>query len=349
MRGQNSTLQNKVWTIDEEEKLLRLFSFFADTKSKWDIIGREIGRSAESCRMHWRTTAKFARNRLEPSPYPKYDSPLEMEGDAVVIPDLELPFHAADFVNRVLDLAQLWHIDQAILAGDMLHFNSLSNWEANWQTTDGKGGLDDRQESKFVDFLKRLPAKYQPEGFGLIEEIGYKEGTGDPNISEELRVARKATEALAQCFKKVDVVIGNHEGRLLRALDTPLFPQEITTLVKREDWRIAPYYFSYLYTDKGEFRIEHPKSYARNTAITLASKLLCHVLMGHSHYLSMDWDLSGHYYAIQMGHCCDEQRLPYASQRTTSRPAHLHGAVIVRGGHPWLVHDKSDWKALARM
>lgn len=337
------------WTIEDEEKLLRLHSFYADTNKKWEVIGNIVGRSAESCRMHWRTTAKFATNRLKPSPYPKYDSPLEMEGDAVIFPDLEFPFHNADFVNRVLDLAQMWRIDQSIAAGDVLHYDSLSGWEPSWQTPNGKGGLDEKQETRFIEFAKSLPAKQQTKAFALLDEIGSKEEDGDPNISEELRVARKAVKSLSQCFKKIDFVLGNHEGRLMRTLHSPMFPSEITKQIDAEDWRIAPYYYSNLVSEGELFRIVHPRSTAKAAAITLASKFQCHILMAHSHALSLNWDLSGRYYAIQMGCCVDELRLPYASQRDSLAPAHKLGAVIVRGGIPWLLHSKVDWKALARL
>ena len=70
-------------------------------------------------------------------------------------------------------------------------------------------------------------------------------------------------------------------------------------------------------------------------------------MMGHSHRLSLAWDISGRYYAIHMGHCVDEMRLPYASQRSSTQPAHLAGAVIVRDGVPWLLHERIDWKRLA--
>src|SRR5512140_1495847 len=61
---------------------------------------------------------------------PRYDKPLTVEGNALVIGDLEVPFHHADFVNRCLDLSHAWGIDQLILAGDIMHFESFSAWGA---------------------------------------------------------------------------------------------------------------------------------------------------------------------------------------------------------------------------
>jgi hypothetical protein len=342
--------RSEVWTPEENARLLRLHSIYADSHKKWDLIAGEMGKTREAVRMHWRTHPIATNNRLQTSPYPKYDQPLVMEAEsATVIPDLELPFHKAEFVNRVLDLSQAWKVDHLILAGDMLHFNSLSSWEPNWQKPNGKGGLDEIQEARWVEFGLGLRGRQKEKFFDLMDDTGVKMEDGDPNVSEELRIARKSTDAINQCFSKVDLILGNHEGRLLRALNSPLFATEITDKVKQENWRIAPYYYSELISGGEKFRIEHPKSAAKITPERLASKFLCHILAGHSHLLSMNWDLSGNFYCIYMGHCCDERRMPYAAQRSTNSPTHLNGAVIVRDGIPWLLHDKVDWKRLAKL
>lgn len=55
---------------------------------------------------------------------------------------------------------------------------------------------------------------------------------------------------------------------------------------------------------------------------------------------------SGKFYAVHMGHCVDETRLPYAAQRHTIGDAHKLGAVIVRDGFMWLLSEHVDWKRL---
>jgi len=50
-----------------------------------------------------------------------------------------------------------------------------------------------------------------------------------------------------------------------------------------------------------------------------------------------------------MGHCVDERRLPYASQRSNTSPAHVLGAVIIRGGFPHLLMERTPWKQYAKM
>jgi hypothetical protein len=340
------TTKITTWTPEDENKLLELHARYGMEHNKWQLISEEMGKTEPSVRHHWRFHWDRITSRLQESPYPRYDQPLEMDGDAVIIPDLELPFHHAEFVNKVLDVAQAWNIRQAVLAGDMLHFDSLSTLGKKWKKSKQKGGLDDEQEQLFINFATGLGSRQQERAFALLEKIGHKEE--DDGLSTELRVATKAIRALKECFDKVDVIIGNHEGRLLRAMDTPLIPDEILKLVEAGDWRIAPFYFSFVNSDRGKFRIEHPRSTAKSAAEQLAAKNQCHVIMAHSHRLSWSWDISGNYYAIQIGHCVDEFRLPYAAQRS-SLQTHLLAACIIRDGYPWILHQKSDWNKLLKL
>jgi len=41
--------------------------------------------------------------------------------------------------------------------------------------------------------------------------------------------------------------------------------------------------------------------------------------------------------------------LAYAAQRDARRNAHLLGAVIVRDGYIWLLHENCDWESLKRL
>lgn len=339
------------WTEREFDELRRDYAIRDQSISlmKWSAAwGKSRGLSSAAVR------GKIEEIRVDKSvgiirksPYPRYDNPLVMEGDALVLPDIELPFHDADFINRVLDIAQAWNIRQAILAGDVLHFDSLSGWEPNW-TSPSSGGMNAETETQLLEFAKRLGSKKQGELMELIGNVGTQEEQA--GISNELGIARRELRRLAERFDKVDCILGNHEGRFLRALQTAIDPQELLRLLETGDnWRIAPYYYEYLDTVCGRYMIEHPKGYAESTAQSLAAKFNCHVIMGHSHQLDFSWDISGKYYAIQAGCCVDEARLPYASQRHTTRRQHKSGAVIVRNGYPWLLHQDTDWEAMRRL
>ena len=281
---------------------------------------------------------------IHESTYPVYDAPLVMEGDALILPDIEFPFHHAEFLNFCLALAKKWNIRQAILAGDVLHFDSLSGWEPSW-TSPNTGGLTADAEAALMDFAKTLPTKRQGEMMGLLGDLGQR--SEQDGASTELSIARRELKRMEKQFDKIDMILGNHEGRLLRALQTALNPDELLRLLETGDkWRIAPYYFEYLDTKQGRYQIEHPKSASATTAAVLASKYQCHVLMGHSHHFSITTDVSGQFFAAEIGCCVDEDRLPYASQRHTRTPAHSLGAAIIRNGYPTILTRFSDWERL---
>ncbi|MHB8961971.1 MAG: hypothetical protein ACYC5K_02340, partial [Saccharofermentanales bacterium] len=275
---------------------------------------------------------------MKPSPYPIYDKPLEMEGDAVVIPDPEFPYHEAEFMNRVLDLADAWKIKQCNIAGDAMHFNAISKFEPAWKEKP-KNTIDEKMEAELLEIANDANKRTRER---LLEVItrNPSEQDGD-DVGNEVETAKRALIRLGEQFDRVDYVIGNHDGRFLSALNSPTFADQLLKFIGLNEpkWRIAPYYYSFIRSGGELFRIEHPKSASQSTASKLASKYLCHVLMGHSHLLSSQFDQSGSFWAMHMGHCVDERRLPYASQRSNTSPAHVLGAVIIRDGFPHLQTD----------
>jgi len=340
-------MTGQFWTRSETDDLIQSYRSNPPHISKSAFFrswGDAHNKSGTAARL--KLDSILPRPVISESPYPRYDEPLTMEGDALVLPDIEFPFHHAEFLNKCLELARAWDIRQCIVAGDLLHFDSLSGWEPNWKTPD-TGGITASAESQLVEFAKTLGKNQQAKLFGLIGDIGQK--TEQDGASTELAIARRELRGLAKQFDKVDLVIGNHEGRLLRALNTTLDPEELKRLLELGDkWRIAPYYFSYLISNGEKYCIDHPKSAASTTAAVLAAKFGCHILMGHSHHFSITTDVSGQYFAAEIGCIVDEARLPYASQRHTRAPAHSLGAAIIRNGCPTILTRFTDWERLLK-
>jgi hypothetical protein len=315
------SVPHRWWTDDED-------SIAIDMRRKgytYREIGQAVGRTYDSVRERLRRL-EGRKDVVPDSIYPRYDSPLVMEGDAVVLPDIEAPFQNADFFNRVLDLADTWDISQAIVA--------------------------ELAERKLMNAAMSLPKKHQEAIMNTIVDIGGEVEDGDPNISQELRAARKCVKAMADCFENIDFVLGNHDGRFLRTIGSSMFPDELLRLVDQSNnpkWRVAPYYYSNLVTENGKYQIEHPKTYANNSPVKLAAKYQCHILQAHSHKWMFNLDPSGTYYAVHMGCIVDEMRLPYAAQRHNTADAHMQGAVIVRSGYPYLLGDRTPWNDFKKM
>lgn len=280
------------------------------------------------------------------SPYPSYDHPLVTEGDALIITDPEFPFHHADFLNRVFELAVTWGITNLIIGGDVLHFNSLSKWEANWQRP-VKSGISEDAEAELLS-LELDPSQRQQLVDIILRNAPEK---NDGNAGEELQHAQKELVKIGQIFKDVVYVLGNHDGRFLSALNSPLFADSLLKFIDLRDpcWRIGPFYFSKLVSGGREFRIEHPRSAAKNTAHRLADRYNTSIIMGHSHRLIWEMNTSGQHYAVQTGMTCDEDKMPYAAQRSSNSDAHVLGAVIVRDGYPWLLQTDTPFNLMKKM
>ena len=312
-------------------------------------IASELGIAIGTAKTHfYLTTGQPSYQRIPESPYVRYDEPPTADGDALILPDCEIPFHNADFINRVIDLASAWSIKQVICAGDLLHMDSISGWEPNWAPTHNRTILTEEDEARLLELALTLPKAKQQ---AIIDLIGRSDSLDGKDFSAEMGHARRTLKALDDCFDSFVWVLGNHEGRLLRAIDSPVNPSELLNLMKLDEgkWIIAPYYYCLLNSSGQTYRVTHPKSAANGAARGLAVQYHQHILMGHSHKMFQDFDPSGDFYAIQMGHCVDETRLAYASQRDAGRDSHKLGAVIVRGGFPWLLHSGTDWESMRKM
>jgi hypothetical protein len=276
------------------------------------------------------------------SPYPKWDNPITTEGDALIFTDVEAPFQHSEFINRCLDLADTWGIQTIVFAGDLLHYDSLSKWGSEW--------IEDREDlsETLIHIMEKLDTVQREM---MRNELSKQGMFTDNGLSDELSASRSVFRSFGS-FKTKVVALGNHDDRYLRALDKALSPNELLhqmDVSKDASWRIAPYYYSLIETEKGTFRATHPRGAAKNTAIALAVQFHQHVVMGHSHRWAKQRDPSGDYWAIQTGHLVDEERLAYVMQRDAVRDAHVLGCTIIRGGYPFVLSPEVPWEIMKQM
>lgn len=303
------------WTKEQDSTLIEMNK----AGKSWSEIANHLQLGRDAVRNRWRYYLKDGTHEVKPpvkkiieSNHPIYTAPLEVYGNCLILPDVEIPFHHADFLARVIDLAEAWGIDTCVLAGDFLHFDSLSGFDPNWT-----GGDDDG---------------------------------GGPSLSQELSVARVVAKQISDSFKHVYYILGNHEGRFLRKIGTPTAPEELLRLLETNNkWKIAPYYYCKVFSGDEIFLIEHPKCSNQAGASKLANKFSCHVVQGHSHLWDISLDASGQYWAIHTGCIVDERRLPYAAQRHYPGPAHALGATIIHEGFPYVLHEKMNFELMMGM
>lgn len=307
-------------------------------------IAKQLNRSVDSVRQH-RHILKVRAGMVKDSSFPRYDKPLEFECDKIVIfPDIESPFHNAEFINRVIDLSLALKIDTMLAAGDLFHLECLSGWEPSWKGII-TSYMDEETKDDLIDLLNSLPRDKRTRGFEILEKT---EPKADNTFAEEIREAKKLVQSL-NIFTNRSMIMGNHEGRLLRTMNNNLEGQNLSDIFGMKDWQTSEYYFAVVTCGKEVWRIAHPKPYAKNAPADMASRFLCHYAMGHSHDWSQRFDRSGKFYAISMGHCADETKFPYEAQRDRMYWEHVPGALILLGGKPYLLNQYSDWERLKKM
>lgn len=286
------------------------------------------------------------------SSFAKYDSPPVINADRVAIfPDLQFPYANHEFTNKVLDLCRQWEVKHCILAGDVIECSSLTHFDPAWDGSANSEGISDDVADDLIDAIANMPKKVADEVRKVIEKHGRKTLASATSVSEEWGYAKKHLAQLIKQFDNVVWIVGNHEGRILRQMQSPVLPLDLKKMFVGDEPKIsiAPYYYALVNSNGEAWRIIHPKSAGRDDPQVYASKLLCHVVMAHSHHWNLGKDRSGKFFAISTGAMVDERRLAYSSQRDNKSFQHLLGATIIRGGKPWLLGEDSQWELLKKL
>ena len=76
-------------------------------------------------------------------PVTVYDDFITVEGDAIIVSDLEVPYHDAVLLGYAVALAQRFEIKRLIIAGDFVANNSLGFYASRSEDTDAQTTLAD--------------------------------------------------------------------------------------------------------------------------------------------------------------------------------------------------------------
>lgn len=288
---------------------------------------------------------------IEESPFVKYDSPPIIEADrAIIMPDIQAPYHHHEFMNHVLELCDALNVKTAIWAGDVIENGSLTHFDPNWaQEGLVNGGVPDALADELIDMGEAMGKKVVEGVRELLLKHGRRVENNPAGVSEEWAHARKTLQAMEKMFDRIEWQMGNHEGRTLRQMQSPFFPEDLRRLFVSEKVGISPYYYCILKSGGIDWRITHPKPSSKGDAKWIASRYLSNVIMAHNHQLVMQKDRSGKYWAIETGMMVDEMRLPYVAQRDTKGDMHVLGATLVLEGKPILLYEDSPWTLLKRL
>ena len=271
-----------------------------------------------------------------------WDTQPKLEGDAFVLMDAQIPFHHAEFINKCLALCRRWNIKQIILGGDAIDLHALAQFAPNFEN-DNRRVIDTSSADALLKFAETLPAAKREEMLNIIGDAERENGAG-----QEIKECRQILKAIGNEFDKAVWIMGNHEQRILRTLQTVLPVDTLAALFGTDTpkWTVSPYYWCELESGGEKWQIEHPINTTKHSSKRLAPKFGCHIVMGHNHHFSITTDPSGKYYAIEPGMAMDEERMAYAVQRHNTADAHVLGALIIRNGKPTPLNKFTDWDML---
>lgn len=335
-------MERKAWTDEDTTRLIQLSKNYSNIE-----IAQKLGRSspavaAKLVQLRGQGLVSY-RNVIQESPARVFDDQMVATGDMLILPDVEAPYHHADWINRCIDLAMALNVKQLCVAGDFVHFANFSQWAGNFKPE--PKSIADNPEA--MAFLETLSEPQKAAAIALLENMRPVD-PGD-GISEEMKSVRKTAKDFGGAFETIYYIMGNHEHRKIRLQG---FTEGVSDLKRffelGDNWKISPYYYMFL-DGTIRSRIEHPNGASARYAIDIAIQQHQHVFMGHSHRLARQKDPSGDFWAIQMGHCVDEKRLQYVMQRTVKRDAHCLGAVLYYDGYPFLLEQESPLGLMRKM
>jgi hypothetical protein len=168
-----------------------------------------------------------------------------------------------------------------------------------------------------------------------------------PGIADESDENRRLIQSLLSAFDEIYLVKGNHEDRLGRQTNGVIQARYLLELWAGTDFGKR---FKYSLYDKltigGEWLLVHPKSYSiisTKVAKTLAAKFHKNILNTHGHFLGYGYDISGKYYAADIGGIFDADKIEYRAIKSTTHPEWKNGFAVLKNGHPYLFDDMTDW------
>jgi hypothetical protein len=247
----------------------------------------------------------------------KFNKPEIIRESCLVIFDTQIPFHDADFLNHIFELAADWGIRQGISGGDLLNMTSFSKF---YEKPSEKVWEKERDEAVRV--------------LMTMTDV----------IPDWLLVKGNHEDFL---LKKLEEQI-DHEG-ILALVDNR------TGFLK--GFKATDYYYCEVRLGGSLWRITHPRNISvihGRIPQRLCERYHCNIASGHGHLAGMTPDYSGKYLACDVGITCDPLRLDYVSLRDSTRPAQCQGALILQLGddnkcHPYHLYPDLDWAALKRL
>ena len=338
-----TTKKRTTWPPEDEQELLS--DYMARPRGTHTEFAREWalthpGRTAHGIRQ--KLMALLENSGIAPvseSAHQDWNNAPVIEGDALIMGDLHIPYHNASLVNRCMLAAKKAGVKKLILAGDALDMRAFSHWPDDFTDSD-RLMASKNVTSELLKIAGGLDAETAEKLYQLADKISPESG----NIGEEINTARNVFKAIEKNFDTVDFIMGNHEKWVIRALQKTINNLDFSALFGVSPrWSVSPYYWCKLVSGGVEWQIEHPTNSGKGSSKKLVPIFDCNIIMLHNHHYSIQSDPSGKYLAIEPGTCADVDKIQYDNQRHGTHDKHFMGAVMIKGGKPHLLNQFTDW------
>ncbi len=157
-------------------------------------------------------------------------------------------------------------------------------------------------------------------------------------LEEEFRITISLLQVLTRFFDRVYWSKGNHDDRMLVALQGhDILPILAELVSNKEPGEIFTTSQSTLFLNE-RWRLEHPQTYSRDAAkvaSSLAAIIHKNVACAHGHFMGYKHDVSGKYISIDLGGMFDRDKQEYLHLGgTTTHPRWNPGFWVYRNGKP---------------
>ena len=132
------------------------------------------------------------------SAHPDWNTPPVIEGDALIMGDLHLPYHDAAHVNRCIAAAHKLGVTKLILAGDALDMRAFSHWPDDFSDNE-RMLASNNVTQEILKLAGELDAATAERLYQLADKIQPENG----NIGEEIRTSREFFKILDDNFGEV--------------------------------------------------------------------------------------------------------------------------------------------------
>lgn len=240
---------------------------------------------------------------------PVFTGHMTIDGDAVVISDLHVPFTDFKFAESVIPWAKYYGIRQMVIAGDLMDGNSQNTFKRKVRPV---------PFSKELELSRELIA-YFSTWFNIVFEPGNHDDWFLQNQDGNLTI---------RDFYNLLAVADSGKFTI-----TPY--DRVTVISGGEPW-VIPHQ-------------AEASAYSLFVGDKLSQKFQANVIVPHQHNSADGFDRYRRYRVIDIGGLHDPDLMAYANLKTTTKPRHDQGFAILKDGRGILItpdRRQTDWSII---